>query len=251
MDITPSKHLTTCGWDDVPHIDAQTKAELLASTLPHLRAARSQGTPSQGSGAIYPMLESEFVINPIPIAPHWPRSYGLDVGWNRTAAVWGALDRDQDVLYLYSEHYRAEAEAPIHTAAINARGEWIPGVIDPAARGRSQIDGQNLLAIYRGLGLKLIPADNAVEAGILDTQMRLQEGRLKVFNTMQNWLAEFRDYHREEDKYGVAKVVKEFDHLMDATRYLVRTGLRVATIQPSQRFQAPQGSPVADRTAGY
>ncbi len=56
----------------------------------------------------------------------------------RTAAVWGAWDRDDDVLYVYSEHYRGQAEPVIHAESIRSRGQWIPGVIDPASRGRGR-----------------------------------------------------------------------------------------------------------------
>ena len=34
------------GWDDVPHLEERTKTELLESTPPHLRDARSKGIPS-------------------------------------------------------------------------------------------------------------------------------------------------------------------------------------------------------------
>lgn len=52
---------------------------------------------------------------------------------------------------------------PTHAFAILGRGAWIPGVIDPACLGSSQVDGKTLMDIYRRLGLKLQPADNAVE----------------------------------------------------------------------------------------
>ena len=74
----------------------------------------------------------------------------------------------------------------------------IPGVIDPAARGRSQHDGEQLLDIYKQLGLKLTVADNGVESGIYSVWERLSSGRLKIFGNMQNLLAEMRIYRRNE-----------------------------------------------------
>ena len=38
---------------------------------------------------------------------------------------------------------------------LKARGEWIPGLIDPAANNRSQRDGERLMADYQGEGLDL------------------------------------------------------------------------------------------------
>jgi hypothetical protein len=227
-EISASKYTVFAGWDDVPHLDERTKRELLASTPPHLRDARSKGIPSLGAGAIYPVEESEIVCPDMPIPDHWPRAYALDVGWNRTAAVWGALDREADVLYLYAEHYRGQAEPSIHADAIKARGDWINGVIDPAARGRSQADGEQLFQKYVDLGLRLTPAINAREAGIYEVWTRLSTGRLKVFASMRSWLAEYRIYRRDERGH----IVKENDHLMDTTRYLVMSGIAEARVKP-------------------
>jgi hypothetical protein len=226
--ISESKYLVQASWQDVPHLSEQTKRELLASTLPHLRDARSKGIPSLGSGAIYPVPESEFVVAPFAVPVYWPRAYGLDVGWNRTAALWGAIDRNTDTLYVYTEHYRGQAEPSIHAAAIKARGAWIPGVIDPASRGRSQKDGEQLLDLYRQQGLDLDVSKNGVDTGLFDVWERLSTGRLKVFSTCSNLLAEYRLYRRDEK----GRIVKEFDHLMDALRYLVVSGLLRATVEP-------------------
>lgn len=238
------KAVITCGWDEVAHLDEKTKAELLASTPPHLRDARSKGTPSMGVGAIYGFPESEIVVDPFAIPGFWPRIYALDVGWNRTAAIWLAHDQDTDTIYAYSEHYRAEAEASVHAAAINARGAWIPGVIDPAARARAQKDGEQLIAIYREHGLQIDIANNAVSAGIEEVRQRLGQGRLKVFATCRNWLAEFRLYRRDDK----GKIVKKNDHLMDATRY----GVLAIGSAKTQPIKKPNGSPfAADPVGGY
>lgn len=243
--ISETKYLVNAGWDDVPHLDEATKRELLGSTLPYLRDARSKGTPSLGAGAIYPVPESEIVTQPIEMPDFWPRGYGMDVGWNTTAAIWGARDMRTDVIYLYTEHYRKEAEPSIHTTAIKARGEWVPGLIDPASRGRSQIDGQRLIEVYRQLGLSLQPANHAVDAGLYSVWERLSTGRLKIFSTCTNWLAEYRLYRRDEK----GKIVKDFDHLMDATRYLIM-GLDHMKVRPVER-QVPISGDMGDRKAGY
>lgn len=199
-----------------------------ASIPPYQRDSRTKGIPQLGSGAIYPVPETEIICDPFVIPKFWPRCYALDVGWNRTACVWGAWDQDNDIVYLYSEYYRGQAEPAIHAQAIRSRGAWIPGVIDPAARGRQQGDGEKLADQYIDLGLSLGLAENAVEAGIYEVWSRLSTGRLKVFAGLQNWRTEFRLYRRDEK----GKIVKENDHLMDATRYLIMTGLLVAERQP-------------------
>lgn len=233
-EITDSRYMVHAGWGDVPHLDPTTQKQLLASTMPHLRDARSKGIPSLGAGAIYPVELSEILVDPFRIPPHWPRAYALDVGWNRTACLWGARDRNTDTIYLYTEHYRGQAEPSIHAAAIRARGEWIPGVIDPAARGRQQKDGDQLMQMYQDLGLKIVAANNAVEAGLQAVWERVSTGRLKVFKTMQNWKAEYMLYRRDE----AGRIVKKFDHLMDCMRYLILSGMERAIVEPSNMTHA-------------
>lgn len=229
-------------WDDVPHLSEQAKAELLASIPPYQREARSKGVPQLGSGAIYQIDEADIVCDPFPIPAEYPRGYGLDIGWNRTAAIWGARNNETGVVCLYSEYYRSQAEPAVHASAIKSRGDWMCGVIDPAARGRQQSDGEQMLTLYRREGLHVQPAVNAVEAGLYQVWQALSTGKLKVFKTCQNWLSEYRLYQR--DKEG--KVVKQNDHLMDATRYLVVSGLslmRVAPVAPQPEKWYRQWSP--------
>lgn len=252
-EVSPSKYLVAAGWDDVPHLDAKTKAELLASTPPHLRKARSQGIPSLGAGAIYPIPEEEILVDDFQLPRHFLRGYALDVGWNRTAALAGAWDRETDIIYLYREYYRGQAEPAIHIRGIQAFGKWMTGCIDPASRGRQQGDGQRLWAMYTGQDrLNLVFAENAVEAGLQEVWERLSTGRLKVFKSLQAWLSEYRIYRRDED----GKIVKLNDHLMDATRYLINTKERVFRRVPADPNQLmamrarSQGAPL-DPAMGF
>lgn len=220
-----SKYVGMATWDDVPHLTKQQKEELWASIPPFQRDARSKGVPQLGAGAIYPVPESELICEEFAIPEHWRRCYGMDVGWNRTAVIWGATNPDTEVTYLYSEYYRGQAEPILHAEAIKARGE-MPGVIDPASRGRAQTDGQQLLGMYRRHGLDITLANNAVESGLYTVWQTMSAGKLRVFQNLRNWLSEFRLYRRDEK----GRVVKDNDHLMDATRYLVVSGLSRAAI---------------------
>ena len=226
----PNRFCVQATWDDVPHLKKEQKDALWAACSPHEREARAKGIPSLGSGKIYPISEEQIIIDPIDLPSHWLKSYGFDVGWNRTAAIWGAWDRHSDVIYLYNEHYMGQSEPAVHAQAIKARGEWINGAIDPAASAANQKDGTRLLDEYQKLGLNIFKADNAVEAGLLACHRRMSEGRLKVFRTLPNWLTEFRIYRRDEK----GKIVKENDHLMDAMRYLIMTFGVIASLEPQE-----------------
>jgi phage terminase large subunit-like protein len=229
----PARFVVMATWDDAPHLSEEAKKELWGSIPPFQRDARSKGIPQLGAGAIYPVPETDLLVAPFAIPDYWPRGYGMDVGWNCTAAIWGALDRQSDTLYLYREYARSQAEPSIHVHGIKAVGDWIPGFIDPASRGRSQKDGSQLLSDYRALGLKLNLADNGVESGLYSVWNRMSTGRLKVFNNLQGWLQEFRLYRRNEK----GAVVKDNDHRMDAMRYLES---RISSFQPVPPPQMPE-----------
>lgn len=157
----------------------------------------------------------------------------MDVGWNRTSVGFHAWDRENDIVYRYSEHYRGQAEPSIHAEAIKARGKWLAGVIDPAARGRSQADGQQLMQTYIDLGLDLDVAFNGVESGIYEMWQRLSTGRYKVFASCKNWISEYRIYRRDEK----GRVVKGQDHAVDDSRYFICSGLDRCKVEPVDEKQ--------------
>lgn len=220
-----SKMLVKCRWDDVPHLTEVEKAQMLAGCPPYLRDARMNGEAVAGAGRIYPVDESEFVIKPLKSIPdHWPRIFGIDCGWRMTAAVWLAHDRDTDIVYMYSDYYRGEAEVPIHASAVKAHGHWIPGIGDVA--GGSQTTGDTFMDLYRKQGLIVRLPNKAVEAGIATVLERLSTGRLKVYNTCEKFLDELRRYSYDDK----GRVRKEDDHGLDAMRYAIM-GLEHARVR--------------------
>jgi hypothetical protein len=224
-------HVTICAWSDVPHLSEEDKRYMLSRTPPQLRKARSEGVPTVGDGLVYPIDPENITVEDMEIPIHWKKLYGMDVGWSMTSAVWGAWDQESDIIYIYSNHAQPMAEPTIHAKAIKARGTWINGEIDPAARGRSQIDGQKLLDLYIAEGLLVYPANNAVEAGIFNIWERFTTGRLKIFASCKPILRELGLYHRDDK----GCIVKKKDHSLDALRYLINADPDAWLYQPQTR----------------
>lgn len=230
-----SRFMVTADWNDAPHLSEQAKAEILASIPEYERDARARGIPFLGSGRIYPFLWEDVSVDDFEIPNFWPQGYGLDVGWNCTAAIWGAHNPETDTAYIWSEHTDGHVSPLLHAAAIKARGEWIPGDIDPSANGeRKMEDGQQLTEIYRKAiygdpnSEMLALADNTVQAGIYEVLTRLQTGRLKFFKSLTATRNEFLGYHRDK-----GKVVKRNDHCMDALRYAIKRMLERWKVKPA------------------
>lgn len=245
--VSPSKYTVSAGWRDAPHIDPKTREQMLAATPPWMRAARSEGTPSKGAGAIYPIETSLIKVKPFQIPHNWPRGFGMDVGWNWTVAMFFAHDVNAAIYYLYTEHYMGQEKPIVHAQAIKARGAWIPGWIDPAANGRSQDDGERLIDQYRDQGLKIQPADNAIDTGIINIWQKLAFGQLKVFETCQYWLSEYEHYRRDEK----GKIVKKNDHAMDATRYFFNSGTGGMKVKPADVMLRDTFGESATDSSGY
>ncbi len=225
-------------WSDAPHLTKEAQDELWASIPPHQRDSRSKGIPQLAAGSIYTFPESDIKVKDFEIPRHYARGFGLDCALGGTTAiVWGAMDRDTMTLYIYSVYKRSMAETAIHVEALKARGEWIPGVGDAA--GIEDSSRTKFIETYRRHKIEVELPDKGVEVGITDVYDLLSAGKLKVFESCAAWFAEFRLYKR--DKHGRVKKVN--DHLMDATRYLVRSG--------RGRMKNPPSAPVVKERFVY
>ena len=217
--VGKSKAVLLAGWDDAPWLDEETKVLLLAMRPPHLRLASSTGVPGTAGGNIYPIPLDEILVDDFPIPAHYKFINGLDVGWNNSAATFGAINPDNGTIYIYADYLRGQAEPSIHASAIKQKCIWkeSPVAIDPAARGRSQQDGKQLSKVYREHGLRIHIADNAVEAGIYKVWEALSTGRLKIFKSCKDFQREYVSYRRDEK----GRIVKDNDHVLDSARYLI------------------------------
>lgn len=234
-DVKNSRVFLMAGWEDAPHLTQEERDNLIAKIPPHEIEARSKGVPSIGSGMVYPISESLITCEPFPLPDHWARVYGMDFGWkDPTALLFGAHDRDNDILYFYSEYAVSERTPQQHAYELMSRGvDWMAGVYDPAGRISSQKDGSNLVELYRNAGMKnLYPAKNSREQGVQKTLQRMQNGKLKIFKTLTITLSELRMYARDEE--GIIKDGN--DHLLDCMRYVIMSGLSVATTRYEQQY---------------
>ena len=219
------KSVVRAGWGDVEHLDAELIGVMRASLRPHEIAAREHGEPSVGKGRVYPVDESALRVPRFEIPQHWKRCVGVDFGWsNPTAAVWLAHDVAADIVYVTDVYSASERVPAEHAGEILRRGAWVPAVCDPAGQAIGQKDGVSLVEMYAAAGLRFDLAENGVEAGLMAVLERMRAGRLRVFEDLDGWWREFRLYHRD----GKGRVVKRDDHIMDAMRYAVVSGLGLA-----------------------
>ena len=259
--IQSGQSLVNATWDDASekikslkgqqgHLSESVMEQILSAYSPHEREMRRYGRPSIGSGLIFPVDESKIIIDPVEIKDHWPRIAAIDFGWDHpTAVVWCAVDRDEDVFYVYDCHRESKASPSIHAQAIRSRPHFIPIAYPHDGNRRDSMGNPGLADQYRNLGCNFLlehfsnpPAlgdnkgSNSIEEGIMAMLQSMEAGNFKVFSTLSNWFEEFRMYHRKG-----GKVVPFRDDLMSATRYAFQ----------SQRFAVSGSDPAWTQDITY
>lgn len=224
-----SRKTIFCGWAEAPHLTQEWKDATLANTAPYLRDTVSLGIPARGSGAVFPVSEDRIIIDPFPIPPHFRRAFGFDGGFKNTAFVFGAYDKDADVLYLTGEYKAGGVDLSVHAARIKLRLQamrqiGMPGVGDYS--GADVSSGDSILKLYKAQGLRIKPADKKFkDARVQEMLERMETDRLKVFRNMSGWLQEFRTYSYHPE---TGKIIKVDDHEIDASLYLCHDGIKIA-----------------------
>lgn len=222
----------TAGWDDAPHLTEEEKARRLKSIPLDQRSARTKGIPAVGGGMVYPIMEHLITYDPFEIPNHFYLCAGIDFGWvHPTAMVFGALDKDKDILYIFEEYRQSERTPQQHLSELMRMRQvsdliaGMPFAHDPAGGARSQKDGESLVKLYSKAGIKMTSANNSIEGGVQTVLQRMQNGRLRISTSCTKLLSEIRMYARDEK---TSKVRDGNDDLVDALRYLVMTGLSIA-----------------------
>lgn len=112
------------------------------------------------------------------------------------------------------EDYRTRLEASRREPNIPMPSK-IQLIIDPSAA--------SFIALMKKKDwCKVVKANNDVEDGIRETASAMKRGLIKISTRMPEWRMEVEGYVWD-DKVEEDKPVKENDHLMDATRYFVKT----------------------------
>jgi phage terminase large subunit-like protein len=224
--------VTTMTINDALHYTPEQRAAIIKTYPAHEREARTNGTPTLGSGRVFLHADDDISEAQISIPAHWPRIAGLDFGWDHpTGVVWLAWDRDTDTVHLY-DAYRVREQTPmVHAIAIKARGDWIPVAWPHDGLQHDKGSGEELAKQYKNHGVRMLKekathapdkskgqaegeGGNSVEVGLIAMDDRFTTGRLKVAKHLTQWFEEFRMYHRED-----GKLVKVEDDLLSATRY--------------------------------
>lgn len=193
-----------------------------------------EGNWALAEGLIYPMYEDAFG----EIQGARPEEYclSLDYGtmnafaailWGRYGNVWYGLKN-----YYYSGRDLGvqKTDQEYAEALDNFVGDLmdLETIIDPSAASFIT------LLRKRGGRYRVKKANNDVLDGIRETAVALKNGKIKISPSMKEWKDEAGGYVWDPNSLK-EQPLKEKDHLMDATRYFVKTK-RIAVVQ--QEYQS-------------
>jgi phage terminase large subunit-like protein len=226
------------GIDDAEHLTPEARERILAKYPAHTRDARAKGIPMLGAGAVFPVDEEFIKVDAFEIPAHWPQIGGIDFGWDHpTGAVNIAWDRDADVIYI-TKAFRVREHTPTMFApAVKPWGTWLKWAWPHDGLQHDKGSGIQLAQQYAQQGMQMLhekatfeDGSNGLEAGVAEMLDRMQTGRLKVFSHLEQWLEEFRLYHRSAEEKTRGLIVKQNDDLISATRYAMMMR-RFATVK--------------------
>ena len=190
-----------------------------------------EGEWTLAEGLIYPMYQEAIEEPPEGYASAYVISIDYGTMNAFAALLWGKYG---DTWYAVKEYYYSGRETGAQKTD-DEYGEDIDRFIEDvpfAEKLKTIIDpsAASFIALLRKKGkYKVIPADNAVADGIRETAMSLKTGRIKISPVCMNWRKEAQGYVWDDTKVEDTPV-KIADHLMDSTRYMVKT-LRIAKLK--------------------
>lgn len=189
------------------------------------------------TGLIWPEFNyKDHVINPIEVPAWWEKFGAIDPALSgTTACLFGAVD-DSGILHITGEYY--EQNKRVSETSDVIRGKCARWYIDPAAQIRSVNRAGSLYSLFDEFsdnGVYTICAENDVDAGINRVAEYFKAGKIRIFNTCRNLLAEIERYHWSEERETVSGVMKPkpykaFDHAVDCLRYLVMSRAQGAMV---------------------
>lgn len=202
-------------------------------------AARYAVEDMQRSNAVFEADMSGLVEEPFALPPHWPRAYALAIDGASTVALWGAWD-EFGICHIYGALETDRSGATL-SSAVQARGDWIGGVIAPDIGQAAAADARKTL---RGSGVSARPAKISMTEASVRTKQALQLGQVKLFANLDRLKTAYRTYYLGPDGEPA-----EENPYMTAMMTLIASGRSVARAKPIQ--SAGEALRPADPRAGY
>ncbi|ENN9981081.1 terminase family protein [Vibrio vulnificus] len=235
-------------WEDAPHLDEETKNELLASIPEWQHDMRTKGIPLSSSGVVFPIDHSKIITDPLDIEDWDDILLGLDIthkgqeGNDPTVCTvlcrkQGAANDGTDLYYIHEQKtFPVDGDADGITRWLNTTKYPRIPVIIPADGGQTFGKAMSDYAFHHNLevnvqaevfrnpeqvlssfGLSTKPNPRDINIGLDWMNHMFKEGKLKINRQCKDLLREMTTYERTGKK-GDAAFRGRDDHI-DSARY--------------------------------
>ena len=201
-----------------PAFSREEYEEAIATMPEHVINMQYRGIYDNPPGMIYDTFNAaRNIIKPIALSPGWPVYLGMDYGGANTAAVRLHLDETSGNVYLSEEYLKGQLTAEAHAGNLR---HWNPAYI----YGGSWSEGQ-WRREFRKAGMPVQrPLIGGLWEGINIVYSLIKTGRLKIFDTCTDTIAQMGTYARPIDKATGQPIQNEIInkqnyHYLDAIRY--------------------------------
>lgn len=235
-DPADGQYMQRATWDDAPHLNEETKRELLAAYPAWQRDMRTKGEPLLGTGLIFDFGDDGIKCAPFPCPDHFWVINGMDFGWDHPQAhvqLW--IDLESDVVYVAQAWKQSKVTPTTAWGSVKHWAQHVPTAWPSDGLQSEKSSGAQQRAAYVDAGWQMLPEHATwpgggvgVEAGLVEMYERMTTGRWKVFSHLSDFFDEKMNYHRDE----MGRIVKLNDDILSAARiaYMMRRFAR-------QRFQ--------------
>lgn len=184
-----------------------------------------RGLYSRPAGMIYDCFDASQIKSRFPIPPEWNCYVGMDFGSESTAAMFYALEPTTGVLWAYQEYDGGKKPVQEHVEKLKEL-QGTTKIVKACGGIKSEQGWRNDFGHY-GWVVRESPIRD-VEQGILKVYALHKAGKLMVFDDLHTYIDQKQKYSRELDEnnnYMPTDKIKdkEWQHLMDAERYILST----------------------------
>lgn len=247
---------------DNPHMSREGINAALAKIPQAVRASYEEGNYTHFKGLVYPEFSAEIhVVDESKIDTDRIRPLvqvdGIDPGQQTTAVLFAGFDQEGRML-IYDEYKASGTSAiPANCAEriFDIREKWgLPPepklrLIDPSAWTRELATGKRIDMAWREAGMKVMPAQNEVEAGVFEVMRRMDfkdaEGNkapmILISSRCTHLLKEIGKYRLNPKEDGSFGVVKKEDHFCDVMRYIAMSKQLAKERRKGRKQQTERG----------
>ncbi|CAK1924913.1 phage terminase large subunit [Vibrio crassostreae] len=202
-----SRYFQNATWDDAPHITPERRAALLENIPEWQRDMRSKGIPVRGSGLIFPIDPSQYLVDEFELPEHWLRINSIDFGFSHPT-VWSKLAYDQqnDIIYLVFQQGFIDQTPDQISPVIKALSGGVKTVWPQDGNVAEKGSGDSVRQMYERNGVvmhytsfKNPDGSILVEIGCTEILSRMTSGRFKVFKSCKLFVQDAQNYHRDDD----------------------------------------------------